>query len=455
MKIRTILTLKYSLVTAVIFTLFVIAIYLVSEHARSEVFFKTLRSEAITKAHLFLNNQADAKTMQSIYLNNSQFIDEVEVAVYSPDFKILYHDALNNDIIKETPQMISEILAKKEIDFYNHDYQCVGIVYEFAGKTYIVTAAAFDRTGYANQKVLLHLLIMLLVIGLAVLILAGRLLAKSSLAPIRQIIYEAETIRGNQVDKRLPVNNEADELGELSRAFNELLDRIEQSFRAQKMFIGNVSHELRTPMAALRAELDLALQKERTIADYRHAMQNALDDSQRIIKLIDNLLILAKTDYESDRIKMNDIRLDELLIDANNLVLKANPDYHIELIFEEEADDDRVLTVCGNSYLLITAFVNLIENNCKYSPDKTAVIQISFVEKDTIIRFSDNGIGIPETDKAHLFTLFYRGENKNQAQGYGIGLALVQKIITLHKGSIAVNSKQHEGTTYIVRLPHI
>ena len=103
MKIRSILTIKYAGITATIFLVFMATIYCVNEHLRSDSFYRSLRSEAITKAHLFLNNQVDVETMQSIYLNNRQFIDEVEVAVYTPDFRILYHDALHNDIIKETP----------------------------------------------------------------------------------------------------------------------------------------------------------------------------------------------------------------------------------------------------------------------------------------------------------------------------------------------------------------
>ena len=154
MKIRTALTLRYTCITAAVFLVFITAIYYVSEHSRSNAFFRNLKSEAITKAHLFLNNQVDAETMQSIYLNNKKFIDEVEVAVYDTDFRMLYHDALQNDIIKETPEMIERILQKKEIDFYIGDYQGVGIIYTFEGKDYIVTAAAYDGYGYAKREIL-------------------------------------------------------------------------------------------------------------------------------------------------------------------------------------------------------------------------------------------------------------------------------------------------------------
>ena len=433
MKIRSILTIKYAGITATIFLVFMATIYCVNEHLRSDSFYRSLRSEAITKAHLFLNNQVDVETMQSI----------------------LYHDALHNDIIKETPGMIDEIVRKKEIDFRTGDYQGIGILYEFGGKNYVVTAAAYDRYGHINQVIMTRLLLLLSIGGLSVLVIVGYMLAKSSLAPIRSIVRKAEGITVTQIDERLPVKNEHDELGELALAFNALLDRVEKTFNDQRMFVSNVSHELRTPMAALSAELDLALQKERTVTQYQNSIHNALQDSQRVIELIDGLLNLAKADYYPEQIKKEEIRLDELLLDANELVLKAHPDYHIELIFEQEADDDRVLTVIGNPYLLTTAFVNLIENNCKYSDNRTSFIQISFCDQWTIVSLSDNGAGMSETDKENLFKLFYRGENKNQAQGHGIGMTLTKKILTLHKSEISVYSHQGEGTTFVIRFHHL
>ena len=455
MKIRTALTLRYTCITAAVFLVFITAIYYVSEHSRSNAFFRNLKSEAITKAHLFLNNQVDAETMQSIYLNNKKFIDEVEVAVYDTDFRMLYHDALQNDIIKETPEMIERILQKKEIDFYIEDYQGVGIIYTFEGKDYIVTAAAYDGYGYAKREILKETLALLLFSGLTVLIIVGYLLARSALAPIRIIVKEAEKITASHIDKRLPVKNEQDELGELSITFNALLERLEKSFNSQKMFVSNVSHELRTPMAALTAELDLALLKERTSGQYQAAIGNALQDSRRIINLIDGLLNLAKADYQSEQITMEEVRLDELLLDARELVLKAHPDYHIELVFEQEAEEDNVLTVIGNSYLLTTAFVNLVENNCKYSSNRTSSVLIAYWEQWAIIRLSDNGVGMSDADKENLFKLFYRGDNKNIAPGNGIGMVLTQKIIHLHKGELTVASHKDEGTTFVVKLLHI
>lgn len=455
MKIRTKLTIRYTAVTALLFLLSMLAVCYFSEHARSDAFFRTLRKEAVTKAHLFLNNQVDAKTMQSIYWNNRNFIDEVEVAVYTPQFEMLYHDAMQSDIVKESPEMIARISARKAIEFYINDYQAIGIVYTFQGKDYVVTAAAYDGYGYSTQTALKEILIALSFIVLSVLVIVGYLLARSSLAPVSAIVKKAEEITASRIDKRLPVENEADELGELSIAFNALLNRLEKAFSSQKMFVSNVSHELRTPMAALTAELELVLLKERTPQRYQEAIRNVLQDAHRIVKLIEGLLNLMKADYLPEQIKMEEVRLDELLLDAREMVIRANPAYKVDLIFEQEADDDSVLTVLGNSYLLITSFVNLIENNCKYSDNHFSQIHISYWQETSILRFSDNGIGLSEEDKNQLFEPFYRGARRQSVQGYGIGMTLTHKIITLHRGTIEVFSHPGEGTTFIVKLPHV
>ena len=145
-----------------------------------------------------------------------------------------------------------------------------------------------------------------------------------------------------------------------------------------------------------------------------------------------------------------------LLLDVRELILRAHPDYSIELLFSnEEEDDDRLITTHGNPYLLNIAFANLIENNCKYSANHSSIVQISFHNRWSIVRMSDNGCGMSAEDKQQLFTLFYRGAKENAVEGHGIGMTLAHKIVKLHEGNIAVHSEKGRGTSFIVELPHV
>lgn len=455
MKIRNKLALRFTSATAMVLVIILGFIYLFSEQSRSTEFYRDLKREAITKANLFLENRVNAKTMQSIYLNNREFINEVEVAIYNVNNQLLYHDAIEIDIIKETPIMLTQIKEKGTLEFKVNEYEAIGLMYSFQGKDYILTAAAFDGYGKAKQDSLQIILIISAFLGLFILLILGYLFARSALAPVSKIVSEVEHITASKLNLRIPIENPKDELGELSMTFNNMLDRLEKAFYSQQQFISNVSHELRTPMAALTAELEIALLKKRSPEEYQKAIEHALSDTREITKLSAGLLDLAKANYLPEQINMKEVRLDELLLDARNLVLKANPAYKIELIFEQVPEDERFITVLGNSYLLKTAFVNLMENNCKFSDNNSSNVQITYWDKKSIIRLSDTGIGISLSDLAHLYTPFFRGQNKDYAKGHGIGMTLCYHIFQIHKGNLEINSEEGIGTTYIVEIPHL
>ena len=275
-------------------------------------------------------------------------------------------------------------------------------------------------------------------VSFGLLFVIGYFMARSVLKPVSEIVKQVEAITASNLSKRVEVEDHKDEIGELARTFNKTLDRLEESFEAQKMFISNVSHELRTPMAALIAELELSLYKERSSEDYKKVVENALSDARNIEKLSNGLMDLAKASHNTEQISMSAIRLDEVLLDASAMVMKAHSGYNVDLRFEDDTEDDGMVTIRGNDYLLRTAFVNLIENNCKFSSDQSSTVQISFSKHKVLIRFSDTGIGIPEEDMEHLFEPFYRGRNRDFSQGNGIGMALVERIIKLHKGAISL-----------------
>jgi signal transduction histidine kinase len=249
------------------------------------------------------------------------------------------------------------------------------------------------------------------------------------------------------------VKNKQDELDVLAETFNEMLNRLEKSYDSQKMFVSNISHELRTPLAAIIADIELALRYEHMPQECTEIMENVLNDARRMERLSYGLLDLARTGYDTAKIAKDEIRLDEALLNARDTVMKNHKDFTVELIFNEEIDDEKQITVFGNEYLLKTAFVNLIENNCKFSPNKTSTIRISACDGNSVIRFSDNGIGMSEEEIGKIFTPFFRGDN--QAEGYGIGMALVNRILLLHKGEIVVHSGKGEGTVFVVSLKHV
>lgn len=349
--------------------------------------------------------------------------------------------------------MINEINQQGEISFYQKDWQVIGLQYEFQGKSFIVTAAAYDQYGYNKLDNLFKTIVIVFIISILVIYIAGRFFSRKAFEPVKEMTEKAANISATNLDLRLPGNGSKDELSELANTFNEMLNRLENSFDAQKHFVSNISHELRTPLAAIITELELSANKERDIEEYKTAIQNVLNDAKKLVRLSNSLLDLAKASYDPSEIAFKPTRIDEALLDARQQVHKANPDYKIDIHFENDFESDNQISVNGNEYLLKVAFVNLFENGCKFSDDRQSTVTITFSGEKIILRFADKGIGISGDDMKNIFTPFYRGENKTFAEGNGIGLSLTQKIIALHKGTIAVKSKEKQGTTFTVELP--
>lgn len=437
-------------------TVFATVVYLVSAHDREIEFYDNLYREGVSKANLFFEAKASPEIMHSIYRNNIEYIDEVEVAIYNSNAQLLYHDANDVDIVKETPSLIHSIKEnKKNFKFYVGKYQALGFLFNRDNIQYIVTAAAYDGYGYSKLHKLVINLAALTIISIIISFILGYFLAKRALKPVSDISEKMKNITANNLDLRILGYNEKDEFGELVLSFNKALDIIESSFKSQKMFVSNVSHELRTPLATLVGEIDYALLKKRTIEEYIDTFEHSKQDVTRLIKLVNGLLDLAKTDYSENKIAMTKVRIDEMILDARKYVLKANPDYKIDIQFTQSAEDDAELTLFGNIYLLKTAFINLMENNCKFSENKTSTVAI-FSEKDAIhINFSDTGIGIDQEEAKRVFEPFYRGKNKEFADGNGIGMALVDKVVRIHKGKISLHSVLDIGTTFKIEFSHI
>lgn len=455
MKIRTQITLLFTIITISILLMFAAIIYFSAKENREQEFYTVLKKEAETKANLFFKGQVDSKTLQNIYKNNRVTINEVEVAIYNTSFQLLYHDAVSIDFVKETKEMINNIEKKGETQFYQKDWQVVGLRYSFEGKDYIVTAAAYDEYGYSKLNNLLKNSLLVLFFSILFIFIAGRIFSKKVFKPVKEMTDSANNISATNLYLRLNTKNNKDEISELGNTFNGMLDRLENSFDAQKNFVSNISHELRTPLSAIISELELAIGKEQDKEAYKNAIKNSLNDAKKIVRLSNSLLDLAKASYDPSEIAFKVIRIDEILLDAKHQVQQANTDYRIDLHFESDIDDENKISIKGNEYLLKVAFANLFENGCKFSRDKECIAFISFDNNDVLLQFKDKGIGISASDLNNIFTPFYRGENKQFADGNGIGLSLTKKIVLLHKGKISVASQPNTGTTFNVELPHL
>jgi signal transduction histidine kinase len=316
---------------------------------------------------------------------------------------------------------------------------------------------------------------LLLAIPLALLvsIAAGFLLARRSLAPLEAIVARTATITAANLDERLPVVNPHDELGRLTHIINGLLERVDRAFRAQRQFMADASHELRTPLAIVRGEAEVTLRRaHREEAEYREALGIVQAESLRLSRIVDDLLLLARTDAGGTLITRRPVAITELVLsvlrslrtlaDARGLTLQAD----IDAALAPGSDD----VVQGDDALLRRLLLNLLDNALKHAP-KSSTVQLTVaaaapdLARGVRVRVSDVGPGIPAALRDRVFERFVHGaalaptlpppaepEALPVQTGAGLGLAIAQAIATAHGGRIVLLDRP-VGTTFDVLLP--
>ncbi|MFM9403129.1 ATP-binding protein [Myroides odoratimimus] len=452
MRIKTRLTLLFTLLVASILLVFAVVVYWSSSKNREVEFFEELEKEAITKAKLYLETEVKSSTLHKIYRYNNEVINEVQVAVYDFDFNLLYHDAEEIDSVKETKEMIDQIASQGRVHLFQDDWQVIGIVYNSGGQDYVITAIALDQYGYTKLHNLFLTILVLSIVSLIVIFFVGSFFAERVLRPLKLMNEEINNITATNLDLRVSTEANQDELSRLGNTFNTMLDRLEQSFDSQKQFVSNISHELRTPLAAVIAELELSLSKEQDTASYIRTIENALSDAKKLVRLSNSLLDFAKASYDPTEIVFKPTRIDEVILDACQKIQRGNAGYTLSFMIDEEIDSEELVTVRANPYLLEVAIINLLENACKYSDNHHGRVSISNLNNAVVIKIADEGLGMSAEDLDGIFKPFFRGENGKHLDGNGIGLSLTKKVIDLHKGTITVTSEINKGTEFTITL---
>lgn len=275
-------------------------------------------------------------------------------------------------------------------------------------------------------------------------------LADRMLRPLRTMTQTAKTISAGNLSQRLPVTTPTDEIGQLATTFNQMFERLHQAFEHQRRFVSNASHELRTPLTVLRGQLEVALRKARSPEEYRQTLQTALTQAERLSRLTEQLLLLARTESAGWISHRKPVRLDRLALEVCQELRPLAE--HKQLLLETACSSP--IVVQGDAELLRQAIFNLLDNAIKYTPAGGRVrLSLEQQEGRAQLIVADTGVGIPPDDLPHIFERFYRVDKARSVGGVGLGLALVREIITQHQGEIQVASVLHHGTTFTVSLP--
>jgi signal transduction histidine kinase len=323
------------------------------------------------------------------------------------------------------------------------------------GKRYAVqTGISMNKSmallaGFRTGLLLLTPLVILLAA------IAGHFMSRKALKPMAALAAEARRINDRNLDIRLPVPSAKDEISDLSRTLNQMLERIDKTFASVRTFTGNASHELRTPISLMRTEIEVALYRPRDAEEYRETLGHLHEQTVRMTGLVENLLSLARADGGAETITLAPIQVNVLFNQIaetwKNATNQAMLDFSTEILGED-------LVLLGDSQGIPRLLSILLENASKYTPPGGVVKLSAAIDGERIVlSVRDTGIGIAPEHSLRIFDRFYRvtPAKENVPVGSGLGLALAKWIADRHGTVLKVESETGSGSCFSFSLKRI
>ncbi|OQA01345.1 MAG: Sensor kinase CusS [Planctomycetes bacterium ADurb.Bin401] len=323
-----------------------------------------------------------------------------------------------------------------------------------------IISGAFYITLFLSRPDLLKIeMIYYLLMPLPPVFLLGYLMSQISIGkiikPIKRVAETAESITHEDLSRRVKAENVSGEVQCLVKSFNDMISRLEAAFAYITESSSYIAHELKTPLAIMRGEAEVALKKERDKEEYKKVIIGSLEETRRMLKIIEDLLLLTRVNYRSDDLQMLPLDLSqfvEVLFEKAKILAERK---NITVNFQVP---ETTVLVNADEPTLRRLFLNLIDNAIKYTPQDGRVdFIVRFEDERVKISIADTGIGIAQENLPKLFDKFFRIEEKIKDTGpsSGLGLSIAQSIAKLHQGEITVSSQIGKGTVFTVDLPRI
>ena len=302
-----------------------------------------------------------------------------------------------------------------------------------------------ERLADLTSVLLLSVVLALLISSLAVYYFTGR-----SFRPVNRMVDAAEKISASTLDQRLDLPPVQDEVHRLAVALNAMMDRIEDAFKSQRQFVADASHELRTPLTVICSELEF-LKRRLNNQESSESIESSLKEVDRMTRLVQQLLLLARIDARKLTMDYHPVRLDELIADCVQLEKaiavhkKVRISVHISDVVETTADREH----------LQRALINILDNAIKFSPEGGEVTIKLHRDSDVAsMTISDEGPGIRDSESEEVFKRFYRSpRSRNKYEGSGLGLSIARDLIEAHGGTVHIEQSDSDGTTVRMTIP--
>lgn len=435
MKLQTRISLIVSTLFTILFGLASTVIFVLYSNFRKEEFRDRLEVKALSNIKLLVNvKEVDNQLLKMIDQNTINQLYDEKTLIFDSNFNLIYSsidDAKINWSIEDLKYL------KKNKTFFKQqgDYEVYGVFYDTNYKDFYALISATDNYGKRKLLYLRYILIISYVFFTVLCWILTSFTVRKLMNPLGLFHQKIKNINENNLETRIEVNSEPNEIDLIANEFNFMMDRIQLSYQKQKEFTAHASHELRTPLSRITAQIENTVANKETNSESKNFLNRILTDVNQLTELIHSLLILSKLDNKN--LKKNEFhRMDEIIFSSIEKLNQAFPEAVIQFDIEESETIDSALEIKGNKSLLETAIGNVLKNACIYSENQQANVIISAKKNVLIISVSNTGNTLDIEEQKNLFEPFSRGKNAKGTTGFGLGLRIVQRILIVHNAEI-------------------
>ena len=453
--IKTKIIFAYTIVFGALLTIFAVIIYRSSKEAAFSKLDANLKSYSVSLQTEIIEDFSERNKLdlKEISLIQPHGLSNARYQLIDTNGHFLLLDSLiSRNFVLNASDLSSRTSFYKNIRLGSRHYRIFVTPFEtIEDSLFILETAASAHEAYEDLNRLFYLFILLIPTGLIITGFAAYLISKAAFKPMTRIVSTAKHISVKNLDERIELPKAKDEVRVLAETLNEMIERLDSSFKSQRIFIANASHEIKTPLTVIQMQLE-ALKKNLSRNDDKQTVEDSIGEIEKLTKLTNSLLILEKLDSSQYKLNLEQVRIDELLVDCIQSINKYAQIRNIKInlslsdAVEINADKDKLRSV----------FINLLDNAVKYSfPDSEINFTLyELINNEMKITLENCGPSIKPDEEEYIFKRFYRSnETRADVGGSGLGLAIAKEIVELHGGSLNVKSIEGQKTIFTVILP--
>ncbi|MBE7170263.1 MAG: HAMP domain-containing protein [Williamsia sp.] len=451
MNLKLRFSLLFSLLFSIILASVMLVVYTLFARFRIEEFKDRLEEKARTTIRLLIKvKEVDDQLLKIIDRNTINQLYNEKILIFNDKLELVY-SSIDDAPVTWTKKELEKIRQEKSILRKNGEYEVYGMFYDTRVKDYYALVSAEDKYGKSKLRYLRILLTFAFVAGSLLVWFLSYYVSKKALLPLDKFRNKIITITEKNLNEKLPASTGNNEIGVLSNAFNQMLDRINTSYSRQKEFTSNASHELRTPITRIVTQLENLMQNPATPPATNEILREISAGCYQLSDIISSLLILSKMDNNPQAKGFQPVRLDEVIFYAEEQLKKLYPDFKFQFEIESTADDINI-ELNGDETLLRIAIGNLLKNGYLYSSD--GIVQCVMKPRAGMIelQITNRGETPQVADTSLLFNTFTRGKNVQHKAGSGLGLSLVKRILDYHQAHVEYRTPEMDVNQLVVRF---